>query len=198
MKLASASRPQVRPPGFTLIELVVVLVLMSILCAAIIPSMRGTFEHELLRSTSRTLISAMALASSQSITVNQHHRLRLDTKAGRYVIERAARDLEDGVGFAALRNVPGGEGELDKRVTIEIRKPSEEPAEESDQEQKEEPPPSPPGDADAPLSAEFIAFYPDGTAEAREIVLRDREGFGLALRINPTTARVKIVELNRK
>ena len=33
---------------------------------------------------------------------------------------------------------------------------------------------------------------------AGEILLRDRAGFRLALRINPTTARVRIIELERE
>ena len=45
---------------------------------------------------------------------------------------------------------------------------------------------------------ETIGFYADGTADAREIQLEDRDGFRLVLRINPTTARVRIVELERK
>ncbi|MDB6077847.1 MAG: hypothetical protein JWO82_1594, partial [Akkermansiaceae bacterium] len=40
--------------------------------------------------------------------------------------------------------------------------------------------------------------YPDGTADAWEIHLRDRAGFQLALRINPITASVHIVELEHK
>ena len=43
-----------------------------------------------------------------------------------------------------------------------------------------------------------IAFYPDGTADAARLMLRDREGFRLALRINPITARVHIVEMERE
>ena len=43
-----------------------------------------------------------------------------------------------------------------------------------------------------------IAFYPDGTADEREIELRDPEGFGLALRINPVTSRVQLIELERQ
>ena len=46
--------------------------------------------------------------------------------------------------------------------------------------------------------SEPIFFYPDGTADASEIVLRDRDGFRLALRINPVTARVRIIELARE
>ena len=47
-------------------------------------------------------------------------------------------------------------------------------------------------------SDDSIAFYPDGTADAEEIILRDREGFRLVLRINPITARIRIVELARE
>jgi hypothetical protein len=44
---------------------------------------------------------------------------------------------------------------------------------------------------------ELVTFYPDGTADAKELLLRDRDGFSLGLRINPITARVHVVELER-
>ena len=37
-----------------------------------------------------------------------------------------------------------------------------------------------------------------GTADAAEIILRDRDGFRLYLRINPITARVELVDLERQ
>jgi hypothetical protein len=43
-----------------------------------------------------------------------------------------------------------------------------------------------------------VEFYPDGTSEPKEILLRDREGYGLSLRINPATARAVVVELGRR
>jgi Tfp pilus assembly protein FimT len=43
-----------------------------------------------------------------------------------------------------------------------------------------------------------ISFYPDGTADEREIELRDPEGFGVALRVNPVTSRVQIIELEKQ
>jgi hypothetical protein len=43
-----------------------------------------------------------------------------------------------------------------------------------------------------------IAFYPDGTADSGDIILRDQEGFRLGLRINPITARVHLVEMERE
>ena len=47
-------------------------------------------------------------------------------------------------------------------------------------------------------AANAFHFYPDGTASAREIELRDRDGFGVLLRIHPTTARVDLVDLERR
>jgi Tfp pilus assembly protein FimT len=43
-----------------------------------------------------------------------------------------------------------------------------------------------------------ISFYADGTADQREVELRDPEGFGLALRINPVTSRVQLIQLERQ
>ena len=57
----------------------------------------------------------------------------------------------------------------------------------------------PPIDGARPAGlGEVISFYPDGTADACEIRLEDREGFRLGLQINPVTARVRVLELERK
>ena len=44
----------------------------------------------------------------------------------------------------------------------------------------------------------MVAFYPDGTADAAAFLLRDRDGFRLLLQINPITARVHVVEMERE
>src|SRR5207248_1474465 len=78
--------------GFTLIELMVVVVLIGVVTAMILPEMRGTFDDILLRSTGRDLVSAFGLASSQAVTVNQLHRVRLDRASGQYLVERSAHN----------------------------------------------------------------------------------------------------------
>jgi len=186
-------RPHRRKPGngFSLIELMVVLALISIMTALIIPQMRGTFEDALLRSTGRKLVDAFTLASSRAITLNQLHVVRLDQKQHRYFVERNSRAAED---RTETRDVPGGEGELDSRITIEIQKADEDPS--SEQEQR---PPFVSGeDLGKNSRSGMISFYPDGTADRAELLLKDREGFRLALRINPITARVQITELERE
>jgi type II secretion system protein H len=183
VKLISSSQNEQR--AFTLIEMMTVLVLIGIMTAMIIPEMKGTFEDALLRSTSRDLVSVFELASSRAISLNQLHRVRLNTETGRYVVERRVRagTQEE---FVPLKDLSGCEGELDKRLAIEIRRPGEEAADASG------------GQTPAVQnSTDTISFYPDGTADAAVIMLKDRAGFQLALKINPITARVHVFEMDR-
>ena len=158
--------------GFSLIELLVVIVLMVILTAMIVPEMRGTFEDATLRSTGRKLTSAMNLAHSRAITLQQTHRVALDAKAGRFAVERMVRETE-GSGFTSASDIPGGTGELDKRITFDVRK-------------------------DGETQANAISFYANGTADAAEVLLRDREGFGITLKVNGITARVSAQKVERQ
>src|SRR5664279_4305503 len=180
--------------AFTLIELMVVMVLIGIMAAMILPEMKGTYEDALLRSTSRELVSVCGLAASHAVSLNQAHQLLLDRKTGHYSIQRRASDRGSDGRSVAAREVPGGDGELDSRIAIEIHASSDDRTEAAQQGSSS----VPPGSARAERRDDAITFYPDGTADASEIVLRDREGFRLALRINPVTARVRIIELARE
>jgi Tfp pilus assembly protein FimT len=173
----------------------VVVVLIGVMTAMIVPEMKGTFEEALLHATGRQLISACNLAYSQAVSGSRLHQLRLDLKNGRYELERASSEPDQASRFVPLRNVPGAEGPLDKRIHIEVQGPEDQAAAsqtepgESDQDAEQR---------EAAADPNTIAFYPDGTAAKKEILLRDREGFRLVLRINPTTARVRIVDLGRQ
>ena len=180
--------------GFSLVELMVVLVLIGIMTAVIVPEMKGTYEDALLRATSRRLVDVFQLAYSRAVSLNQLHRVRFDRITGRYFIERAVQAGENGGGFTRARDIPGGEGALDRRILIEFRKQDEAPSSVTDQGMAG----ASEDDLEIRNKEEGFAFYSDGTADGGEIVLRDRDGFRLALRINPVTARVQIVELERQ
>jgi type II secretion system protein H len=173
-----------RRAAFTLIELMVVLIIIAIMSGMIIGEMSGTFQDALLRSSSRQLISVFNLASSRAISVNRLYRVHFDRATGYYVVDQHAR----GDSFVPTRDVAGSEGALDSRISIRVQDPDEIETPEADTEAAR--PERAPDDA--------VNFYPDGTTDGREIELRDREGFGLALRISPITARVQIIELERQ
>src|SRR5438132_14158183 len=108
--------------GFTLMELMVVLVLIGIMTAMILPEMKGTYEEALLSSTGRQLANVLGIAYSRAVTVHQPHRVRLDNVTHRYSIERRVPGFRGQTSFAPVKDLPGGEGTLDARISIELRK----------------------------------------------------------------------------
>jgi type II secretion system protein H len=177
--------------AFTLIELMVVIVIIGIMTAMMIPEMKGTFQDALLRSTSRELINVFDLAYSRAVSLNQLRRVRLDEKTGHYFVEK--RVMENGQeNFVPADDVAGGKGELDSRISIEFRPPAENASDSSAQTENTS------ANEDSPADEVTISFYPDGTADAGDILLRDRDGFRLALHLNPITARVHVVEMERE
>ncbi len=173
-----------RRAAFTLVELMVVMVVISIISAVVIGEMSGGLQDALLRSSSRRLIGVFNLASSRAISVNRLYRVRFNRTAGGYVVEKHVRGDE----YALARDVPEAAGSIDSRIALRVRE-----AEEMETED-EQPEPSQPESADQ----NAINFYPDGTTDDRLIELRDRDGFGLALRLSAVTARVQVIELERQ
>jgi len=154
------------PPaaGFTLIELMVVVVLIGILSAMIIPEMKGSFGDALLRSSARDLVSVFTYASSRAISLNQIQRVRFEP-AGRYVVDLPPRRGGKETPTLSAKDVPAGEGTLDARISLRILRPEDERADGSEGSEgaPEALDPGPGQDRSSPAA---ILFYPDGTAGA--------------------------------
>lgn len=193
-----------RERGFSLVELMVVVIVLMIMTLAIVPQFGGTYRGEALRSAGRELASVVQLASSQAVISGRAHRLRLDPRSGRFWIVAAADEGE--AGFAAAQGLPGGSGEVDPRIQVTLGRlmPAGEGEEDS------------PGEAGPPVAvpppveaaetfgsqdddlAPAIEFRPDGTSEDRVVQLSDQDGFVLALRIHAATSRVRLRSHGRR
>ena len=171
-------------PGFTLVELMVVLVVIGIVTAAVLPEMRGTYEGALLRSTSRQLVDMIHLANSRAISMRQPHRVTFDRSRGKVFLEKEARVRGGGSRFALAREVPGCEAQLDTRIMLGFHR-------DADSASGDEP------DKSSTASSNEILFNPDGTAEGMDLELTDRQGFRLRLRLNPVTAQVRVLEAKK-
>jgi general secretion pathway protein H len=78
--------------GFTLLELMVVLALMTLLMGLTLPSLVRSWEREKNRATLRELTATLRTARSEAITGGYKVRLFLNLRSGRYRLEGSARE----------------------------------------------------------------------------------------------------------
>ena len=154
------------------------------MAAMIVPEMKGSMEDALLRSSARQVVDVLNLTYSRAISQNQQHRVLLDPKTGQYRVEQQNEGFGDSRDFLPITDMSELRGQIDSRIVIELRSLRSEPLEEQ----------MPEDELMQPSLRDGIHFYPDGTADGCEIVLRDRMGVELVLQLNPITASVQIVE----
>lgn len=110
----SADQPSSRRCGFTLLELVLVMMLLCIAAAIAVPSLRGFREGQRMRGASAQVVSLAQWARAQAVTRAVPYRLNVDAATGTYWLtaERA------GV-FEMLGEDLGRVFELPDGITIE-------------------------------------------------------------------------------
>ena len=92
--------------GFTLIELMLVLALIAIMAAMIVPEMKGSMEDSLLRSSARQVVDLFNLTYSRAVSLNQQHRVRLNTRNGQYQVEQQSQEFLASGLFQPILNAP--------------------------------------------------------------------------------------------
>jgi type II secretion system protein H len=166
-------RPNIRR-AFTLVELMVVITIIAVIAAVMAIEMRGTYEDALLRTNARKLVDVCDAASNRAIAIRQAQVLRINAASGKFIVEPKSKGAEGS-------DAEVMEGELDTRISLAIHEPAR-------GEEEAEP-------IEPAVATDTVTFYPDGSADAREFLFRDRAGVELMLRINPTTSRVRVIEM---
>lgn len=181
-----APRTATRRGGWTLVELIVVLIVISILAATIVPQFAGSLSEAGLRAGARELVGLLTLAGSESVARGAVHRVRWASTEDSAILERL-----EGTGaaraFQPCRDLPRHNAALDPRFTVEMTRALDAPGSAS------------PGSADDAFTgfsrgadSQAIEFHPDGTSDGGRVTLRGRFGAGLVLIVHPTTARVTL------
>jgi len=168
-------------------ELMVVLVLIAVLTAVIVPEMRGTHEDAVLRSAGRQFIDGTSLASSRAVALSQTHRLRLDRGNGRFVLERQVGKTHRIARFEPVDDTALAGSHLDSRVRWRLLPLGGKPTPDGEGPNRDR--------VGVPASTpDSVRFYPDGTADAAELMLEDRMGMRLSLRVSAATGRVRVAD----
>jgi prepilin-type N-terminal cleavage/methylation domain-containing protein len=101
--------------GFTLMELVLVLVVIAICAAIAAPNLRGFAHGRTLPNTATALMTTARWCRVQALSDGVEYRLNLDSSAGRWWV---TRDDGTGTNFTAVSDDLGREFTLPEGLTI--------------------------------------------------------------------------------
>jgi prepilin-type N-terminal cleavage/methylation domain-containing protein len=155
-----------RDDGFTLLELIMVMVILSTVLAMAAPSLSGFFGSRQTHDTATQILALTQLARSQAISEGVIYRLNFDTGERIYWLtaQQAGTFEELQTGLGQIFTLP-------KDMVMEL-----EDVEEEDMET-------------------FLQFTPQGTVTAGTVRLIDRRGLALEVTCPTVTESFSIIEL---
>ncbi len=154
--------------GFTLLELIVVMVILSTVLAMAAPSLRGFFGSRQTHDTAAQILALTQLARSQAISEGIIYRLNFDTKQRTYWLTAQQSGT-----YEIPKTEFGRMFTLPKDMVMELE------------------------DIDEDDDDMFIAFTPQGTVTAATVRLIDRRGRALEVMCPTVTESFSIVELEQ-
>ncbi len=102
---------RVRPKGFTLLELLVVLVLLGIIAVLVAPGLGGSLENAKLKTASRELLATLRVRRSEAITQGRMITLRFAEDESSYRVDGEPVRLAEGLSVVYQPATgAGGEG----------------------------------------------------------------------------------------
>ena len=154
-----------RDGGFTLLELILVMVILSTVLAMAAPSLRGFFTSRKTHDTASQILALTQYARSQAITEGIIYRLNFDTLENSYWLTSQQEGVfeELGIEFGRLFTLP-------KDIILELE------------------------DLDKEEGDMFLKFTPQGTVTAATVRLIDKSGRALEVTCPTVTESFFIVE----
>jgi len=151
--------------GFTLLELILVMVILSTVLAMAAPSLRGFFASRKTHDTAAQILALTQFAHSQAISEGIVYRLNFDTRQRTYWLTSQQAGI-----YEELKTEFGQTFTLPKDIVMELEELDEDEA------------------------ITFLKFTPQGTVTAGTVRLIDRAGRALEVTSPTVTESFSIVE----
>lgn len=170
-------RSDVRPvstapsAGFTLMELIVVLTILSIMSAAVVPLFRGTLETIECDHSLRDLVASIKYAQERAVTDCREYRLYIAPKSNEYWLMSLAWSRgKKNKKFIPVEERQGERMTLSKRVEIQRVTAKKDRTE----------------------KASYIAFYPSGACDHASITLERENGRHMKIQTRGSLGDLKV------
>jgi type II secretion system protein H len=170
-----------RDRGFTLIELVIVLILLSLSVALVTPSLSRFYKRVELKTSAQKISGILRYFRSESIQKGKIHQVLFDEEAREVRVRALEREEREGEETEEEK----GKREREEAILMEKRYALPEGIR---MKELEIPPPEVPSDLPA------IEFYPTGGSNGGTLLLGTEEQKGFRIKVHFLTGMVEIEE----
>lgn len=164
------SRPSSRRRGFTLIELILVMIVVFTLATIVAPRFSDFFPALQVRKSTEHLLAWARKARAEAALTGNRQRLYLDSSKRRFWIEHEPRPIKQPGNFVALSGA-WAEELLPDGVEFESIEGAE---------------------TDAAGGGRYVEFRPDGTSSEATVILSNDVGDRQTLRVEAATSKITI------